>query len=94
MHLGNLIAQDIEHEEQIVEIERKPLDEMTFEELIETFKGIIKQRSDPEQCYFYIDDDKQIRLDKLIGLPNTFERSNQELTDAERIEKAKREALE
>ena len=33
-------------------------------------KTIIGARSDPKVCYQYIDDEKTIRLDKILGLPN------------------------
>ena len=57
-------------------------------------KTLIAARSDPKHCYQYIDDEKTVRLDKILGLPNTFETKRSGLTEKERTEKARREGIE
>lgn len=61
---------------------------------MDLFKSIISAKADPDQCYFYIDDEKTIRLDKLLDLPNSFEAKKGQITEKERVEKLKREAME
>jgi hypothetical protein len=61
---------------------------------MEVTKAIIQARSDPKQCYQYIDDEQTIRLDKVLGLPNSFDTKKQALTEKERAEKARREGIE
>jgi len=46
------------------------LEELSFPQLMDIAKTIIGARSDPKVCYQYIDDEKTIRLDKILGLPN------------------------
>jgi hypothetical protein len=41
--------------------------------MIEMVKAIISRKADADQCYYYIDDERTIRLDKVLGLPNSFE---------------------
>ena len=57
-------------------------------------KIIIGARSDPKICYQYIDDEKTIRLDKILGLPNTFETKKAAITEKERTEKSRRDGIE
>jgi hypothetical protein len=61
---------------------------------MEMLRSIVSQKADPEQCYFYIDDEKTVRLDKLLSLPNSFEVKRAKLTEKEKQEKQKREAIE
>ena len=67
---------------------------MSYPQLMEMLRSIISQKADPEQCYFYIDDEKTVRLDKLLGLPNSFEVKRAKLTEKEKQEKQRREAIE
>ena len=57
-------------------------------------KNVIAARSDPKLCYQYIDDERTLRLDKILGLPNTFETKKAALTEKERAEKSRREGIE
>jgi hypothetical protein len=61
---------------------------------MDLFKSIISAKADPDQCYFYIDDDRTIRLDKLLDLPNSFDAKRGQITEKEKTEKLKREAME
>ena len=57
-------------------------------------KTVIAARSDPKHCYQYIDDERTLRLDKILGLPNSFETKKAALTEKERAEKSRREGIE
>jgi hypothetical protein len=70
------------------------LEELSFPQLMDIAKTIIGARSDPKLCYQYIDDEKTIRLDKILGLPNTFETKKAALTEKERTEKSRRDGIE
>jgi hypothetical protein len=67
---------------------------MTFAQVMDQFKTILSQKADPDQCYLYIDDEHTVRLDKLLNLPNSFETKKANMTEKERVEKMKREAIE
>ena len=67
---------------------------MSFLEVMDILKSIVGQRADADNCYYYIDDERTIRLEKLLGLPNSFETRIPQMTDKERAEKHKREAIE
>lgn len=70
------------------------LDDLSYPHLMEMFRSIVSQKADPEQCYFYIDDERTVRLDKLLNLPNSFEVKRSHITEKEKQEKLKREAIE
>ena len=62
--------------------------------LMEIMKQIIQQRSDPEQCYHYIDDERTLRLEKVLNIPNSFEVKKGQATEKEKQEKQRRDAIE
>lgn len=70
------------------------VDEMSPTMLMEIMKQIIQQRSDPEQCYHYIDDEKTLRLEKVLNIPNSFETKKNQITEKEKQEKMRRDAIE
>ena len=62
---------------------------------MELFRSILSQKADPERCYLYIDDERTIRLDKVLGLPNSFEvKRGANLNEKEKAERGRREAIE
>lgn len=70
------------------------VDDMSYPQVMEMLRSIISQKADPNQCYFYIDDEKTVRLDKLLSLPNSFEVKRAKPTEKEKEEKLKRKAIE
>lgn len=72
----------------------KTLDELSYPQLMDMFRSIISQKADADRCYFYVDDEHTIRLEKLLGLPNSFEVKRGQITEKEKVEKARREAIE
>jgi predicted RecB family nuclease len=52
--------------------------------VMEVLKQIIQQRSDPAQCYHYIDDEKTMRLEKVLNIPNSFETKKSQITEKEK----------
>ena len=72
----------------------KDIEKMNFTELIEEVKMMIKERTDPDHYYFYIDDNKDLRLEKLLGIENSFlKNENNDLTDFEEYEIIKRNII-
>lgn len=61
---------------------------------MDLLKSIVSQKADAERCYFYVDDEKTVRLDKLLGLPNSFEQKKAAMTEKEKQEKVRRDAIE
>jgi predicted P-loop ATPase len=61
---------------------------------MDMFRSIISQKADADRCYFYIDDERTVRLEKILDLPNSFEVKKAQITEKEKTEKLKREAIE
>ncbi|CDW79852.1 tpr repeat-containing protein [Stylonychia lemnae] len=80
---------------EVIQQKPKEVDKMNIQELMNEVQNLVDLRSDPERGYFYINDEKEVRLEKIFDIPSLFKKPKpNDYTQQEMEIKNHRENLE